>query len=82
MMLALSDNFFTPGDGPITGLFDDHWQTICCKECDLPTLANVEGIDKGSNFRSVPIIVDVLNTEGSVRLRSADRGDRHGARPH
>lgn len=61
VMSALSDNFFTPGDGPITGLFGDHWQTIYRKEHDLLALPNVQGIDKGANFRSVPIIVDVLN---------------------
>ncbi len=61
MMSALSDNFFTPGDGPITGLFDDHWQTMYRKEFDLLTLPNVEGIAIGSNFRAVSIIVDMLN---------------------
>lgn len=61
VMSALTDHFFTAGDGPITGLFGDHWQTIYGKEHALLDLPNVEGIDKGSNFRSVPVIVDVLN---------------------
>ncbi|MFS0735595.1 UvrD-helicase domain-containing protein [Sphingomonas sp. 1P06PA] len=61
VMSALADHFFTPGDGPITGLFGDHWQTIYRKDHALLDLPNVEGIDKGSNFRSVPVIVDVLN---------------------
>lgn len=61
VMSALTDHFFAPGDGPITGLFGDHWQTIYRKDHALLNLPNVEGINKGSNFRSVPIIVNVLN---------------------
>jgi DNA helicase-2/ATP-dependent DNA helicase PcrA len=61
VMSAISDHFFAPGDGPITGLFGDHWQTIYRKDHALLALPNVEGIDKGSNFRSVPAIVNVLN---------------------
>jgi len=61
VMNALSKHFFEPGHGPITGLFGDHWQTIYRKDYELIDYPNVEGIDKGSNFRSVPVIVDVLN---------------------
>lgn len=61
VMSALSEHFFTPGGGPVVGLFGDHWQTIYQKDHALLDLPNIEGIDKGSNFRSVPAIVDVLN---------------------
>jgi DNA helicase-2/ATP-dependent DNA helicase PcrA len=61
VMEALSEHFFALGDGPVVGLFGDHWQTIFRKDHRLLELPNVEGIDKGSNFRSVPAIVDVLN---------------------
>jgi len=61
VMSALSEHFFTPRDGPIIGLFGDHWQTIYRKDHTLLDLPNVAGIDKRSNFRSVPAIVDVLN---------------------
>lgn len=61
VMAALSEHFFAPQSGPITGLFGDHWQTIYRKDYQLVEFPHVEGIDKGSNFRSVPIIVDVLN---------------------
>lgn len=61
VMSALSQHFFTTDEGPITGLFGDHWQTIYRKEHELLDLPGVEGIDKGANFRSVPAIVDVLN---------------------
>jgi DNA helicase-2/ATP-dependent DNA helicase PcrA len=61
VMNALSDQFFATGGGPIIGLFGDHWQTIYRKDYQLAEFPNVEPIDKGSNFRSVPVIVDVLN---------------------
>lgn len=61
VMTALSENFFATGQGPIIGLFGDHWQTIYRKDYELADFPNVEGIDKGSNFRSAPVIVNVLN---------------------
>lgn len=61
VMAALSENFFAAGLGPIIGLFGDHWQTIYRKDYHLIDFPNMEGIDKGSNFRSVPVIVNVLN---------------------
>lgn len=61
VMTALSQQFFATGEGPLVGLFGDHWQTIYRKDYRLLELPNVEGIDKGSNFRSVPAIVDMLN---------------------
>lgn len=61
VMGAVSENFFATGSGPIVGLFGDHWQTIYRKDFQLADFPNVDGIDKGSNFRSAPVIVDVLN---------------------
>ncbi|MGO8247992.1 UvrD-helicase domain-containing protein [Rhizobium johnstonii] len=61
VMAALSEHFFAPKSGPLTGLFGDHWQTIYRKDYELASFPHVEGIDKGSNFRSVQTIVDVLN---------------------
>lgn len=61
VMTALSESFFATGQGPIIGLFGDHWQTIYRKDYELADFPNVEGIDKGSNFRSAPNIVSVLN---------------------
>ncbi len=61
VMMALSENFFATGQGPIIGLFGDHWQTIYRKDYQLANFPSVEGIDKGANFRSVPVIVNVLN---------------------
>lgn len=60
-MRALAAHFLEPKKGPLIGLFGDHWQTIYRDDFDLAALTNVEGIDKGSNFRSVPAVVDMLN---------------------
>ncbi len=78
VMTALSDNFFKLADGPITGLFGDHWQTIYRKDHDLLVLPNVEGIDKGSNFRSVPVIVNVLNRLRPELIQHVNEVDGQG----
>ncbi len=59
-MTAITDHCLTPKKGPLIGLFGDHWQTIYNSEYELASYP-VEAIEKGSNFRSVPAIVDVLN---------------------
>lgn len=60
-MAAISTHFFLGEEGPLVGLFGDHWQTIYRDDFDLAAFPNVEGIDKGSNFRSAPAVVNVLN---------------------
>lgn len=60
-MNGLAKYFLEPKQGPLIGLFGDHWQTIYRDDFDLAALPNIEGIDKGSNFRSVPAVVDMLN---------------------
>ncbi|MBU9132959.1 UvrD-helicase domain-containing protein [Burkholderia multivorans] len=59
-MDAITEHFLKPGTGPLIGLFGDHWQTIYRSEYELAEYP-IEEIGKGSNFRSVPVIVDVLN---------------------
>lgn len=61
VMSAISEHFFGAGDGPVIGLFGDHWQTIYRNDFELAAFPNVIGIDKGANFRSVPAVVNVLN---------------------
>lgn len=57
-------NFFiAEGKGPQFGFFGDAWQTIyqsnkACGEIEHP---NIKDIKKGSNFRSAPRIVQLLN---------------------
>ena len=58
-MASVTEHFFTPVAGPVTGLFGDHWQTIYRKDYALLDFPIVEGIDKGTNVRSVPAIVEV-----------------------
>lgn len=59
-MEAITEHFLKTGDGPLIGLFGDHWQTIYRSEYELADYP-IEGIGKGSNFRSVPAVVNVLN---------------------
>lgn len=59
-MEAVTENFLRPATGPLFGLFGDHWQTIYRSEYELAEYP-IEEIAKGSNFRSVPAVVDVLN---------------------
>ena len=59
-MEAMTENFLRPATGPLVGLFGDHWQTIYRSEYELAEYP-IEEIAKGSNFRSVPAIVNVLN---------------------
>lgn len=78
VMSALTEHFFRPGAGPITGLFGDHWQTIYRKDYALIDFPNVEGIDKGSNFRSVPTIVNVLNRLRPELVQEVDEPEAVG----
>ena len=57
-------NFFiAEKKGPQFGFFGDSWQTIyqANKACGLIDNKNLEIIKKGSNFRSAPRIVELLN---------------------
>ncbi len=60
-MSALATHFLEKKNGPLIGLFGDHWQTIYRGDFVLTSFPNVEAINKGSNFRSVPVIVNLLN---------------------
>ena len=62
---ALKTWFLDHGEGPLIGLFGDHWQKIYGEGCGLVEHSNLEVIDKNANFRSVDAIVQVLN-----RMRS------------
>lgn len=59
-MEAITKYFLIPAKGPLVGLFGDHWQTIYRSEYELARYP-IKEIAKGSNFRSVPAIVNVLN---------------------
>lgn len=57
------DYFIAKKEGPQFGFFGDSWQTIYQSNnaCGLIENENLEVIRKGSNFRSVPKIVQLLN---------------------
>ena len=58
---SLLDYFIATGTGPLIGLFGDSWQKIYGDGCGLIDHENLTFIGKEANFRSVPVIVDVLN---------------------
>ena len=58
---SLLDRFVDSGTGPLIGLFGDSWQKIYRDGCGLIDHENLTFIGKEANFRSVPVIVDVLN---------------------
>ena len=58
---ALKKWFLDRGEGPLIGLFGDHWQKIYGEGCGLVEHNALEVIDKQANFRSVDPIVQVLN---------------------
>lgn len=58
---AMKSQFLDSGEGPLLGLFGDHWQKIYGEGCGLVDHTALEVIDKGANFRSTNPIVQVLN---------------------
>jgi DNA helicase-2/ATP-dependent DNA helicase PcrA len=78
VMEALSEHFFKHNTDIITGLFGDHWQTIYRKDYKLIDFPNIEGIDKGSNFRSAPAIVNVLNRLRPELMQEVDDPEAKG----
>lgn len=58
---ALSAWFLDLNEGPMIGLFGDHWQKIYGEGCGLVAHHALQVIDKNANFRSSSQIVDVLN---------------------
>jgi len=58
---SLLNHFIGKATGPLIGLFGDSWQKIYGDGSGLIDHANLTFIGKEANFRSVPVIVDVLN---------------------
>lgn len=57
------NHYISTNTGPQFGFFGDAWQTIYQSNnaCGLVDHVNIKLIKKGSNFRSAPRIVDLLN---------------------
>ena len=59
---AIKQYFIAMKEGPLIGLFGDHWQKIYgSNACGKAEHANLTVIEKKANFRSVKIIVECLN---------------------
>lgn len=58
---ALKTHFLDTDEGLLIGLFGDHWQKIYGTGCGKIEHPALEVIGKESNFRSVPVIVNILN---------------------
>lgn len=58
---ALCDQFLESEKGPLIGFFGDHWQKIYGDGCGRIEHTALKVIDKKANFRSVKVVVEVLN---------------------
>lgn len=58
---ALKTHFIDPEKRPLVGFFGDHWQKIYGDGCGKIEHRGLAVINKGANFRSAPVIVDILN---------------------
>lgn len=58
---AMKTWFLDRSEGPLIGLFGDHWQKIYGNGCGLVEHVALEVIDKNANFRSSEPIVQMLN---------------------
>ncbi|MGE8359392.1 UvrD-helicase domain-containing protein [Pseudomonas sp.] len=58
---AIRARFLDQGEGPMLGLFGDHWQKIYGEGCGLVVHDGLHPIEKNANFRSAARIVGVLN---------------------
>ncbi len=58
---AIKNHFLDAGEGPLIGFFGDHWQKIYGDGCGKLEHSALEIIGQKANFRSVPVIVEVLN---------------------
>ena len=59
---TLVRNFVAKDEGPLVGLFGDSWQKIYRTGAGAIEHENLTLIGKEANFRSVPAVVDVLNS--------------------
>ena len=58
---SLKSHFLATGKGPLIGFFGDHWQKIYGDGCGKIEHPKLQVIGVGANFRSAPVIVDMLN---------------------
>ncbi len=61
VMTSMGEHLFGRANGPMIGLFGDHWQRIYDKTCGHVVHETLREIGKKANFRSATKVVDVLN---------------------
>jgi len=61
VMDSIKTHILGTAEGPVIGLFGDHWQRIYDKTCGWVDHPSLLEIGKGANFRSCTSIVKVLN---------------------
>ena len=59
---SILQHFIASNTGPLIGLFGDSWQKIYRDGSGLIEQENLRQIGKEANFRSVKVVVDVLNS--------------------
>lgn len=75
---ALKKHFLSKAEGPLIGFFGDHWQKIYNDVCGKIEHDALVSIDKGSNFRSVPVIVEVLNKMRPALTQAVSNPEEQG----
>lgn len=61
LMAAIKAHLIEVQQGPLIGLFGDHWQRIYDETCGYVSSAELHEVGKKANFRSATSIVSVLN---------------------
>lgn len=61
VMDAIKTHILGTAEGPVIGLFGDHWQRIYDKTCGWVDHPSLLEIGKGANFRSCTSVVTALN---------------------
>ncbi len=76
---ALKTHLLVAGKPPLVGFFGDHWQKIYGDGCGRIEHPSLDVIGKGANFRSAPVIVDVLNRMRSELKQAAKDPKEQGS---
>ena len=79
VMDAIKENLIGRPNGPLVGLFGDHWQRIYDDTCGHVADPDLAEIGKKANFRSATAIVDVLNSMRPELPQAVDDATRVGS---
>lgn len=76
---AIQTHFLTEGSPLLVGLFGDHWQKIYGAGCGYVSNSHLQLIEKNSNFRSSPTIIEVLNRIRPELQQFAEDPEKEGS---